>query len=264
MTTAPWLVDVLRGAGLQVVEHDGWQQRGHGGFTSKRIDVVWHHDASAKGDSPGVPAYMLRNWNTAGAQLWVDRRGVWYVLAAGVAYHAGRTLPGKPGNRQSLGVETDHTTGEDWPPALLASLRLGTAAILARTGGELHMHKTICAPVGRKTDPDGLELAAERLAVRALRAGTHLQEDDMPLTDDDATLVARKVWQLAQPTPGVPLSEHTPLTLLAGARDDAGAAKGAVLALAKAIADDDAQAVAAAIPAGMAAAVVDELAKRLA
>lgn len=167
---ATWLVDVLRAAGLQVVEHDGWRTRGHGGFTDLRA-VVWHHDASPPGDSPGVPAYMLSVWNRAGAQLWVDRRGVWHVLAAGVAYHAGTVRSGMPGNRTSLGVETDHTTGEAWPPALLTSLRIGTAAILRKLGKTpevgLHFHKTICAPVGRKVDPDGLDLEAERRAVTA-------------------------------------------------------------------------------------------------
>lgn len=172
MTRATWLADVLRAEGLKVVEHDGWETRGHGGFTDLRA-VVWHHDASAIGDSPGVPAYMLREWDTHGAQLWVDRRGVWHILAAGVAYHAGKVLPGMPSNRTSLGVESDHTTGEDWPPALLRSLRVGTAAILRRIGQDatgLHFHRTICSPVGRKSDPDGLDLDTERGRVAVLMA----------------------------------------------------------------------------------------------
>lgn len=167
---ATWLADVLRAAGVDVVEHDGWQIRGHGGFPNL-THVTWHHDASPAGDSPGVCAYMLSNWDHAAAQLWVSRQGVWHVLAAGVAYHAGRVLPGKPGNRQSLGVETDHGTGEDWPDCQLNSLRLGTHAILARLGTDaargLEFHKTVCDPPGRKTDPDGLDLAEERARVDA-------------------------------------------------------------------------------------------------
>jgi hypothetical protein len=173
MTYAAWLADVLRAADVAVVEHRGWRTRGHGGFT-KLTHVVWHHDASPKGDSPGVCQYMLDNWNTHGAQLWVSRQGEWHILAAGVAYHAGKTRSGKPGNRQSLGVETDHTTGEAWPAKQLASLRRGTAAILRHLGrtadSGLEFHKTICEPVGRKTDPDGLSLANEQRAVHALMA----------------------------------------------------------------------------------------------
>lgn len=173
MSRATWLADDLRAAGLTVKESSGWQSRGRP-FGDLRA-VVWHHDASPPGDSPGVPAYMLREMaaGRAGAQLWVDRRGTWYVLASGVAFHAGKVLPGMPGNSQSLGVETDHTTGEAWPEPQLVSLRRGTAVILRRLGRDataLHMHKTICAPPGRKVDPDGLSLPHERGRVAVLMA----------------------------------------------------------------------------------------------
>lgn len=173
MTRAVWLADVLRSAGLKVVEHNGWQGRG-AAFPDLRA-VVWHHDASPAGDSPGVPAYMLRQMaqGKAAAQVWVDRRGTWHVLAAGVAFHAGKVRAGMPGNYQSLGVETDHTIGEAWPAAQLNCLRKGTAAILARLGKDatgLHMHKSICDPPGRKTDPDGLDLHTERGRVAVLMA----------------------------------------------------------------------------------------------
>lgn len=207
ITRALWLPDVLRDANLKVVEHDGWKSRGHGDFLDLRA-VVWHHDASAVGDSPGVPAYMLRNWNRAGAQLWVSRQGVWHVLASGVAYHAGNVLAGKPSNRYSLGVETDHTTGEDWPAELLYSLRIGTAAILHRLDvpaqSGLEFHRTICAPKGRKSDPDGLHLDLERALVGQIRSTrwtgrkpspaitlTALEEDTVLVVIDDT---ADRAW----------------------------------------------------------------------
>jgi hypothetical protein len=169
---ATWLADTLREAGLPVVEWDGWKHRGAYAFRNLSA-VVLHHDASPAGDSPGVPRYMIREMDAGrpGAQLWVNRQGVWHVLAAGVAYHAGRVRPGMPGNSSSLGIETDHTTGERWPQPLLDSLRAGTAAILSRLGQDengLHMHKTICDPPGRKTDPDWLDLAAERRRIHLL------------------------------------------------------------------------------------------------
>lgn len=73
----------------------------------------------------------------------------------------------------SLGVETDHTTGEAWPPALLDSLRRGTAAILVHIGkgaDAVHFHSTICDPPGRKIDPAGLGLSVERARVAAIIA----------------------------------------------------------------------------------------------
>lgn len=221
-TWAPWLADDLRGSGLTVVEHSGWKTRGHGGFTDLR-GAVWHHDASARGDSPGVPAYMLRNWNTAAAQLWVERHGIWHVLAAGVAWHAGRVLPGKLDNWTSLGIETDHTTGEDWPADQLASLRFGTAVILDRLrkppASGLAFHKTICSPRGRKTDPDGLDLGTERRNVGALMARkplvlNHTQGSEDHMTNDQLAQVLGAIGSLtaeeqaSRNEVGRPTAEH--------------------------------------------------------
>lgn len=185
---AVWLPNVLKLAGLEVKTYDGWETRSNGDFQNLRA-VVWHHDASPRGNSPGVPAYMIRNYREAGAQCWVDRAGVWHIIASGVAYHAGKVLPGKPSNWDSIGVETDHTTGEDWPSQHLDSLRRGTAAILrhlGRTEQDLEFHKTICSPVGRKVDPDGLEIGTERSAVARL---IHDQGDDM-FSDHDRAVLA--------------------------------------------------------------------------
>lgn len=169
MKRALFLATTLRAAGLKVVEHSGWKTRGRD-FANLR-GVVWHHDASPVGDSPGVPAYMLREMaaGRAGAQIWVDRYGVWHLLAAGQAGHAGVTKPGALSNSTALGIETDHTVGETITPAMLTSLRAGTAAILRHlqvTAGEgLAFHKTICHPHGRKVDPYGLDLRTEQRAV---------------------------------------------------------------------------------------------------
>ena len=164
-----WLPAVLRAAGLTVVEHAGWEKRGLSGGTFTPKSVVWHHDASPKGDSPGVPAYMIRNFEKAAAQLWVDRQGHWHIIASGRAPHAGLTKLGKPGNKNSIGIETDHTTGEVWSEPLLVSLRKGTAAIFKHmkvNENALEFHKTICFPSGRKNDPAGLDLAKERARVK--------------------------------------------------------------------------------------------------
>lgn len=172
-----WAAQVLRDAGLNVVEEAGWKTRGLS--TSKPFEpefVVWHHDASAIGDSPGVPAYMIANMASHGAQIWVCAgcngrhvSGTWHLVASGRMAHAGAVLPGMPDNYDSIGIETDQTSGETWEPGLLPSLRKGTAALLRhmrKSQTSLHFHKTICSPPGRKVDPYGLDLGDERANVK--------------------------------------------------------------------------------------------------
>lgn len=203
---ATWLAEVLRSAGLTVVEHDGWRQRGNGEFTDLWA-VVWHHDGSPAGASPNVPVYIAGqvDADNPGANCWVALDGIWHLIAAGMTYHAGKVLPGKPGNPESIGIETDHTTGETWSGVeLLDSLRRGTAAILGYLGEDqdsLEFHKTICFPVGRKTDPDGLALTTERAAIAALldQSTTSPQEALLmaaALTDDDARRALIRGWYL--------------------------------------------------------------------
>lgn len=181
-----WLTeaaDVLRAAGIKVMEEKGWKTRGHdpARYQFEPKFIVWHHDASPKGPSPQVIAW-IRDGQPGGllppySHAWVAMDGTWHVIAAGHAFHAGaggpyHGVPQDAMNRYSFGIETDHTTGETWPAAQLESLRKGTAALLHYLEGQpdpnLLFHKT-WAP-GRKTDPDGLDLAHERAAVAALMA----------------------------------------------------------------------------------------------
>lgn len=210
-----WLPDVLRAAGLTVKEYPGWRDRDRAGDPLRPRGVMWHHDASAVGDSPSVPASMAAD-GANGAQLWVDRYGAWTVLAAGLMWHAGKgsgcgVIRAGRGNEDSLGVETDHTVGEAWPTAQLTSLRRGTAALLRHLGADPHKalwgHKEY-AP-GRKPDPDGLDMAAERRIVANLM--TAPKEDTVsdplytpitreglpathPLAGKDTTLAATVAW----------------------------------------------------------------------
>lgn len=205
-----WLPGVLRAAGLTVHEIDGWQDRGHTddqmyqryGFAPQA--VVFHHDGSPPGDSPGGLQWLIDGFASSDddnfdAQCWVDRYGVWHAIAAGYAQHAGAgggwgAIPSGMGNPRSLGVETDHTDGETWPPAQLASVRTGMAAICAARGWDparcVVGHKEY-AP-GRKTDPDGVDMDAFRREVAA--------EMQQPMEDDvsydDAVRALRDVLRL--------------------------------------------------------------------
>ena len=183
-----WLADDLRAAGVQVVEHPGWKLRGHGPFRTARLSAVWHHDASGPGPSPYSAQSQIDRVDAGdgvSGNVWVDTFGVWHLLVGEVAWHAGAVLPGKPDNWDSVGIETDHTTGEAWPIPQLWALRVGTRVLLARTGGQLEFHSSICDPPGRKTDPDGLDLGTER---------SLLTNPEDIVTPAEITAIARAVW----------------------------------------------------------------------
>lgn len=178
---------ILAAAGVQVVVEDTWNTEPLGPFPADNPVIVWHHDASPPGASPGALSWIKGAYaaKDASAQLWVDTFGVWHCIGKGLAWHAGKVLDGMPGNHQAIGIETDHTTGEAWPDALLSSLRKGTAALLTtwdHSAAEgLWFHKQICSPPGRKSDPDGLDIGSERAAVQAL-IGTPVVSPSNPTT----------------------------------------------------------------------------------
>lgn len=148
-----WAPQVLRAAGLAVVETGGWTGRSHGSFPDS-ISGIHHHDASPPGDSPGALNWMISNWPNASANFWVNRQGVWYCVGTGVAYHAGAVVAGMPNNFNSFGVETDQTINETPSPAMLEAVRIGFAVLLkhmGRNSSSYYFHKTI-AP-NRKQDP---------------------------------------------------------------------------------------------------------------
>lgn len=189
-----WLPGVLRAAGVAVSEVDGWQARGHAGDLDREFTpcaVLVHHDGSAAGPTPGEWVYLRDGFdsdvdNHFDAQSWVDRNGVWHVIAAGRAQHAGAgigwgAIPANLGNQFSLGVETDHTTGEDWPRAQLDSLARGCAAICRARGWDPRTavagHKEYAK--GRKTDPDGIDMDAFRTAVERINEEDGVSYDDV-------------------------------------------------------------------------------------
>jgi len=167
------LADVLRGAGLPVVEVAGWKSRGHGQMSGVR-GVLWHHTAtpaSRAGDYPSLGIVRDGRSDLPGplANLGLGRNGTWYVIAAGLAYHAGAgshpAVGTNNGNNWLIGVEAEHpgTSGTPWPAVQLESYRQGTAALLRAygLGADRCIGHKEWAP-SRKPDPIGLNMAAER------------------------------------------------------------------------------------------------------
>lgn len=153
------LADIARGAGLTVVEQAGWKNRGHGPMTDVQI-IACHHTAGPKtGDAPSLRVVQDGRSDLAGplAHFVLARSGVVYVVAAGQCWHTGNTLQPWQSNAHAIGIEAEASGTEPWPAAqMLAYAKLCKALAdafrlpISRVLG----HKEICAPVGRKVDPN--------------------------------------------------------------------------------------------------------------
>lgn len=170
------LADVLRDAGLEVEEVAGWKKRGHPakaiGPMEEPQSILVHHtatSASAKGDYPSLGIVRDGHSNLAGplSQLGLGRSGKWYVIAAGVCYHAGPTKDAAYRNVRSIGIEAEHPGGSaPWPKAQYDSYVKGVAALQAhfkKVGNRVAGHKEQTAG---KPDPN-FDMAKFRSAVKA-------------------------------------------------------------------------------------------------
>lgn len=179
-----WIADVLRAAGLTVVEVDGWKTRG-AEYSSTPLAVICHETQGSATSSVQGELNVLINGRTglAGpiAQLMIDRKGVWYVVASGrcnqVKTGVAGPLKGK-GNSYSFGVEAMHAVSEDWTrkPAQYASYVAGVAAICKRMGWQPDVHV-----IGHKEHQPGDKSDPEfsMPAFRAAVAGDDGDGDDM-------------------------------------------------------------------------------------
>lgn len=158
-----WLPAVLFDAGLHVALQPGWETRGHREMGPVR-GVICHHTAGAKaGNMPSLGVLINGRPDLSGplSQLGLGRDGTWYVVAAGLCFHAGKgEWKGiTTGNTNFIGIEAENTGRPDdpWPKAQLDSYARGVAAILRHVGAPSAMcagHKEYALPPGRKDDPD--------------------------------------------------------------------------------------------------------------
>ncbi len=190
-----WLPDVLKAAGLKVALVDGWEARGHGDVGTIK-GVICHHTVGPKtGNMPSLDILTKGRPATATtkalpgplAQLGLGRDGTFYVVAAGLAYHAG---PGgfqgiTTGNTNFIGIEGENTGTDDdmpWPPAQMLAYQRGVAAILGKVGAPVEMcigHKEWTT---RKIDPL-FQMDEFRNAVRGIMNGTAVMPPPTPLHD---------------------------------------------------------------------------------
>lgn len=134
-----WLPQVLKDAGLTIVEVPGWQWRGTADMSEVK-GVLLHHTADGlKGNIPSLDLLIRGRSDLRGplAQLGLARDGTYYIIAAGRANHAGKGHhPGVHGNSDMIGIEaenTGYTTGpraDKWPEKQMDAYRRGVLAIL--------------------------------------------------------------------------------------------------------------------------------------
>ncbi|MDB5684869.1 MAG: N-acetylmuramoyl-L-alanine amidase protein [Sphingomonas bacterium] len=195
-----WLPEVLHAAGLKVAEQPGWTTRGRRDVGPIR-GVMCHHTANRH---PGnMPSLALITEGRAGlpgplAQLGLGRDGTYYVIAAGLANHAGRGMwqGVSSGNTSFIGIEAEHqgTAAVPWPDVQLDAYRRGVAAILDRIGAPAAMccgHKEYRLPAGYKVDPT-FEMAPFRRSVQAIQAGAGAVRATIPIADAAARPTLRR------------------------------------------------------------------------
>jgi len=185
-----WLPGVLRSAGLKVAEVPGWADRGHGDMAVP-VGVVCHHTGTPGALDKNMPTLdVLINGRSdlSGplSQLGLGRDGTFYVVAAGLCYHAGKGgWKGVTGNSRLIGIEGENggKVTDAWPDVQMDAYRRGVAAILKEIGADVSMccgHKEF-AP-GRKDDPL-FDMDKFRADVQAIMRGTGQIQPLIPAAD---------------------------------------------------------------------------------
>lgn len=198
-----WMADEYRAAGLEVIEIEGWKNRGRpastGHFDPRGPETV-HHTGSTSSrlvPRPSLNTLIVGRSDLPGplSQKATDYHGVVILIAAGRANHAGRVgkrgVPGMPlgadGNALALGDEVMTNGIQALTPAQRRSIAIQSAVDLAHFGHDdadyAHRHEDISST--GKWDLGSLTTDQLRDDVRAA-----LEEIDMPSAEE----IARAVW----------------------------------------------------------------------
>lgn len=160
MFSLTWLPKVLRDAGLKVEETPNWQTRGQGDVG--KIELIICHHTAEKVDADLHPNLDMLEHGREGlrgclSQLGLGQNGIFYIIAAGKAWHAGEGhWPGVVGgNEHAIGIEAENNgIDEPWPAVQMEAYARGCAALatyLKLPYGRVIGHKEWTT---RKVDPD--------------------------------------------------------------------------------------------------------------
>lgn len=206
------LAQVLRDAGLRVIEQSNWKTRGHGPQSTVSSVVVHHTAGAATGENPSLRTVRDGRPGLGGplAHILVGRSGTWYVVAAGKCWHAGATREPWQANEHSLGIEAEGTGRDTWPSMQMDSIVKGTRALADHYRvpyAKVLGHKEVCRPAGRKIDPN-FSMGEFRSRLVAVGAGLPVLR-----RGDSGPLVERLQRWLGVVRPGGPgYGQFGPLT----------------------------------------------------
>jgi hypothetical protein len=195
------LADVLRAAGLTVIEVDGWETRARssGGYADGRpTHLLVHHTASPqRTDGQRDVDYIVSGSPVKPvANIYTDRQGVVWVCAAGATNTNGRggPLDGVPAdsmNLYAISNEIANTgTGEPYPAVQQQSVLTSSAAICRAYGIDVDNVRGHFEWTSRKIDPSGPSMWAasgkwDMDEFRADVAATLAAQTTTPPTTDD-------------------------------------------------------------------------------
>lgn len=176
------LATVARETGYPVVEVPNWSTHGHAGMANHVGGITIHHTAGpepertasnypslgvVRNGRPGLPGPL--------AHYGIGFNGTIYVIAAGLAYHAGSGgWRGLVGNSTVIGIEAEDSGDGDWQAAQLDVYPRLCAALCRFLGigaGMVHGHKEWTP---RKIDPAGINMVSFRRTVQSYLDRPHL------------------------------------------------------------------------------------------
>lgn len=167
------LLRAVKASGLPYTAVAGWRTRGRREMGTIRT-ITCHHTATPRSfkrssdyptmgvvrdGRPGIPGPL--------AQLGLGRSGHVYLIAAGVANHAGRSRATSMTNPHAIGIEAEGAM-EPWPKQQYDAYVRLVAALRNEFGAQVLGHKETASPPGRKSDPS-FNMVAFRRAVEAAR-----------------------------------------------------------------------------------------------
>lgn len=144
------LADVLRDAGCEVIEYSGWEYRARssGAYSDWPLCVMWHHTASPESWNGQRDADYIAEGDEDSpiANLYIDRQGVVWVIAAGgtntngkgyqVSFSRG-TVPDDRMNEYAIGIELGNDgVGEAYPQAQIDAAFKASNACNAMCGNQ--------------------------------------------------------------------------------------------------------------------------------
>lgn len=206
-----WIEDVLRPAlGDRLKTFPGWQDRGHGDF-STLWGIVWHHTGNSN-EKPDT----IANHPTLGlaSNLHIAKDGTVTITGVGVAWHAGQgSYPGLPtndANQHTIGIECawpdirpdgSYDPGQRWPDAQIIAMRDVGAALTAKLGVDVSHnigHKEWAGASQGKWDPGNLDMNWFRGEIAKDMRGEFDPKPSVPPTPQPAPVLppdyAKESW----------------------------------------------------------------------